>query len=396
MSARTAGTAAWRVVCIKEIRENLRDRRTLGSALVFGPLMMPLLLVGMLSVVGQQIASDLEKTLVLPVAGAEHAPNLVAWLRQQSVQVEPGPADPVAAVLRKDAEFVLVIPPGFGDDWRAGRPATIELHFDRTRDRSQTALRRVKTLLDAYGAGIGSMRLAARGVDPDIARAVAVEERDAAAVDPMLAYIVAFLPYGLMFAAFIGGMYLAIDSTSGERERLTLEPLLMTPASRAQLVLGKLAAAVLFSAVSLSLNVAATAWGLSLVPELPNGVRLSLPPLQALQILLIALPVVLLAGASQMLIASFTRTYREAQTWVQLFLLVPVLPSAIQAVSPVDATPATLLTPVLGQSVLISLVGKGRPLELAQLALAWGGTLLAGVLFAAAVVWFYRREKLVA
>ena len=68
----------------------------------------------------------------------------------------------------------------------------------------------------------------------------------------------------------------------------------------------------------------------------------------------------------------------------------------VQTVSPVDATPVTLLTPVLGQSVLISLVGKGRPLELAQLAMAWSGTLLAGVLFAAAVVWFYRREKLVA
>jgi len=165
--------------------------------------------------------------------------------------------------------------------------------------------------------------------------------------------------------------------------------------SRAQLVLGKLAATIVFSTVSLSLCVAAMAYGLTLIPEMPGGIRLSLPPAQALQILLIALPVVLLAAASQMLIAAFTRSYREAQTWVQLFLLIPMLPSVVQTVSPVDATPLTLLTPVLGQSVLISLVGKGRPLELAQLAMAWGGTLLAGVLFAAAVVWFYRREKLV-
>ena len=388
--------ATWLIVCLKEIRENLRDRRTLGSALLFGPLLMPLATVAMLTIAGNRIAGDLEKTLVLPVVGAEHAPNLVTWLRQQSVQVEPGPADPVAAVLRKDAEFVLVIPPDFEGAWRAGRPATVELHFDRTRDRTQTPLRRVNALLAAYSSGIGAMRLIARGIDPDVANAVAVEERDAAAVDPMLAFIVAFLPYGLMFAAFMGGMYLAIDSTSGERERMTLEPLLMTPVSRTQLVLGKLAATVLFSTISLSLCVAAMAFGLSLVPELPNGVRLSVPPLQALQILLIALPVVLPAAASQMLIASFTRTYREAQTWVSLFLALPMLPSVVQVVSPVDATPATLLTPVLGQSVLISLIGKGRPLELAQLALAWGGTLLAGALFAAAVVWFYRREKLVA
>ena len=388
-------SAPWLTVCAKEVRENLRDRRTLGSALLFGPLMLPVMLVVMLTVVGNRISTDLEKTLKLPVVGAERAPNLVAWLRQQGVAIEPAPADPAQAVLRKEAEVVLVVPPAYAEEWRAGRPATLELHFDRTRDRAQTTLNRVRTMLESYGATIGSLRLTARGIDPSIARAVAVVERDAASVDPMLAFIVAFLPYGLMFAAFVGGMYLAIDSTSGERERLTLEPLLLNPVSRTQVVMGKLAATVLFSTVSLALCVAAMAFGLTLVPELPGGIRLSLPPSQALQILLIALPVVLLASASQMLIASFTRSYREAQTWVQLFLLIPMVPSVIQVISPVDATPATLLTPVLGQSVLISLVGKGRPLELAQLALAWGGTLLAGVLFAAAVVWFYRREKLV-
>ena len=63
-------------------------------------------------------------------------------------------------------------------------------------------------------------------------------------------------------------------------------------------------------------------------------------------------------------------------------------------VSPLDATPLTLLTPVLGQSVLISLIGKGRAVEFSQIALAWSGTLAAGALFALAVVWMYRREKL--
>lgn len=384
----------WITVFAKEVRENLRDRRTLGSALLFGPLMMPAMLVLMLSIVGNRITSDLEKTLVLPVVGAEHAPNLVTWLRQRAVQVEAGPADPAQAVLDKAAEAVLVIPPGFGAEWRAGRPATVELHFDRTRDRAQTTVRRVREQLDAYSASIGALRLTARGVDPGVVRPLAVEDRDAASVDPLLAFLVAFLPYGLMFAAFLGGMYLAIDSTSGERERLTLEPLLLNPVSRTQVVLGKLAAIVLFSTVSLALCVGAMAWGLTLVPELPGGIRLELPPARALQILVIALPIALLAGASQMLIASFTRSYREATTWLQLFLLIPMVPSLMQVVNPVDATPATLLTPVLGQSVLISLVGKGRPLELTQLALSWGGVLAAGVLFAVAVVWFYRREKL--
>ena len=385
---------AWITVFAKEVRENLRDRRTLGSALLFGPLMFPALLVGMLTVIGGRIIGDLEKTIALPVAGAEQAPNLLGYLRQHSVQILPAPADVTQAVLKKEAELVLVIPPGYAQDWRAGRPASVELHFDRTRDRAQTAVRRVRTLLENYGATIGAQRLTVRGVDPGVARALAVEERDVAGVHPVLAMLVAFFPYGLMFAAFFGGMYLAIDSTSGERERQSLEPLLLNPVSRTQLVLGKLAATVMYSTVSLALCVAAMSWGLTLVPELPGGFELSLPPAQAALIFLIALPVVLLASASQMLIASFTRSYREAQTYVQFFQMIPMVPSLVQMVSPVDATPLTLLTPVLGQSVLISLIGKGRPLELSQVALAWGGTLFAGALFVAAVVWFYRREKL--
>lgn len=388
--------AAWWTVLVKEARENLRDRRTLGSALLFGPLMFPVLLVVMLTVVGGRISGDLEKTLELPVAGAEHAPNLVAHLRQQSVKVLPPPADPREAVLKRDAQVVLVIPPAYAEDWRAGRPATLELHFDRTHDRAQTTLRRVRALLEQHGAATGALRLVARGIDPTVARAVVVEERDAAGVDPMLAMLVAFFPYGLIFAAFFGGMYLAIDSTSGERERMTLEPLLLNPVPRAQLVLGKLGATVLFSTVSLALCVAAMAAGLSLVPQMPGGFELALPPAKAAQIFLIALPVVLLASASQMLIASFTRSYREAQTYVQLFQLIPIVPSLVQMISPVEPTPASLLTPVLGQSVLISLVGRGRPLEWSQLVMSWGGTLALGALFALAVVWFYRREKLFA
>jgi sodium transport system permease protein len=385
---------AWLTVLAKEARENARDRRTLTSAILFGPLMFPAVLVVMLTLIGGRISGDLEKTLELPVVGAEHAPGLVTLLRQQGVKVLPPPADPREAILRKEAQVVLVIPAQYAEAWRAGTPAPVELHYDRTHDRAQTTLRRVRALLDQYGATIGALRLTARGIDANVTRPLAVDERDVAGVDPMLAMLITFFPYGLIFAAFFGGMYLAIDSTSGERERMTLEPLLLNPVPRAQLVLGKLAATVAFSTVSLTLCVVAMSFGLTLIPEMPGGIQLSLPPLKALQILLIALPVVLLASASQMLIASFTRSYREAQTWVQLFQIIPIVPSLVQMLSPVEATPGVLATPVLGQSVLISLVGRGRPLELAQVAMSWGATLAVGVLFAAAVVWFYRREKI--
>jgi sodium transport system permease protein len=386
--------SGWFTVFRKETRENLRDRRTLTSALLFGPLMFPAMLTIMLTVVGAQKKDDLEKPLSLPVTGAQVAPNLVAWLQRQSVSIEPTPADARQAVLDKEAEVVMEIPASYADDWRAGRPAQVLLHFDRTNERAMTALARIEALLDRYGATIGSLRLTVRGVDPQIMRPLSVEERDASGVPPLLAALVSFLPYGLMFAAFFGGMYLAIDSTSGERERLTLEPLLLNPVPRAQLVLGKLAATVAFSTVSLSLCVTAMAVGLSIVPAMPSGVELELGPLNAVKIFVVALPLVLMASASQMLLASLTRSYREAQTYVQLFQLVPMAPSIVQMVNPVAATKLTLALPAMSQSVLISLIGKGREIELWQVALSWAGTLAVGVAFAIAVVFVYRREKL--
>ena len=384
---------AWLTVALKEARENLRDRRTLASALLFGPLMFPALLTTMLIVVGGQKKDDLEKPLSLPVVGAQHAPNLVNWLRRQSVTILAAPADARDAVLLKEAEVVLEIPKDYPDDWLASRPATVLLHFDRTNERGQTALARVEGLLERYSSTIASLRLTVRGIDPQVVRPLAPEERDASGVNPLVAFLVGFMPYGLIFAAFFGGMYLAIDSTSGERERLTLEPLLLNPVERWQLVLGKLAATVAFSTVSLGLCVAAMAAGLSLVPALPGGVELSIGPLNAVKIFLVALPLVLMASASQMLLASLTRSYREAQTYVQLFQLVPMTPSIVQMVNPVAATKLTLLLPAMSQSVLIGLIGKGRDIELWQVGLSWGGTLAAGIAFALAVVAVYSREK---
>src|SRR5689334_17973150 len=169
----------WVTVLGKEARESLRDRRTLGSALLFGPLMSPAMLVAMLSVVGGQISGDLEKPIDLPVVGAERAPTLVEHLRQQSVNILPAPADPQQAVLKREAKVVLMIPEGYGEAWREGRPARVELHFDGANDRAQTTLRRVRTLLEQYGAGVGALRLAARGIDAGVTRPLAVEERDA-------------------------------------------------------------------------------------------------------------------------------------------------------------------------------------------------------------------------
>src|SRR5688500_9484425 len=112
------------LIFTKELTDHIRDRRTLMTSL-FYPLLGPLMLILLFTVIGQTVATRAEQPLDLPVAGAEHAPALVEFLRQNNARVQPAPANPQAAVSAGDADVVLVIPPHYADDFRAGRPATV-------------------------------------------------------------------------------------------------------------------------------------------------------------------------------------------------------------------------------------------------------------------------------
>ena len=164
----------WRhvwVVLRKELRDGLRDRRSLFSALVF-PLIGPVLVVVMFRFIAQQQAID--EPVPLPVIGAEHAPGLVEYLRQHDIDVREPPADAGEAVRTGEAPAVLVIPADYGDRFRASRSVRVELMVDNSRNETRSKVRRARRVLEAYAAGIGAQRLLLRGIDPQIAAPVAV------------------------------------------------------------------------------------------------------------------------------------------------------------------------------------------------------------------------------
>src|SRR5262245_55044145 len=113
------------IIFRKEMVDHLRDRRTIATSL-FYPLLGPLMIVLLFSVIGRTISDRTEKPLELPVAGTEYAPALVEFLRQRNVVVQPAPSMPEAAVSAGDTDVVLVIPPGYGDSFRGGIPATVQ------------------------------------------------------------------------------------------------------------------------------------------------------------------------------------------------------------------------------------------------------------------------------
>lgn len=244
----------------KEVLENLRDRKTVMNALIVSPLLGPLLFSVLISTVLTREMGRAEKPLELPVIGAERAPNLVAFIGTRNIKIEDAPADPVAAIQAQDEEIILRIGKDYAESWGKGDPAEVELIYDGSRQDTEQSRRRVEEALKAYEQQVGALRLVARGISPLVVRPLAIVDRDQASDVARGAQFLAFLPYMLILGAFMGGMYLAIDTTAGERERQSLEPLFATPVARTHILNGKLGATFAFAMTSLALCWWPSAW----------------------------------------------------------------------------------------------------------------------------------------
>ncbi|MGH8172519.1 MAG: ABC transporter permease, partial [Rhodanobacteraceae bacterium] len=323
------------IVFLKEVRENLRDRRTVINTLLTGPLLAPVIFVLIINGVVTRQLDRAEKPLPVPVVGAEHAPNLIAALKQQNIVIEAAPADPEKAVREMDKDLVLRIPADYGESWSKGESAQVELIYDESQRDAQSSVGRLRAVLGAYGQRTGALRLLARGISPSVIRPLEIAERDQSTAQTRSGTLFAMLPYFFILGAFIGGMALAIDTTAGERERQSLEPLLVNPVSRSRILLGKLAATSAFALTSVLLSIIAFSVVGRFMPTGKLGMSLEIGTHFALMTMLVMLPLVVLIATLQTLAAAFAKSFREAQTYLSLLMFVPAVPTMMLSLFPV-------------------------------------------------------------
>ena len=384
-------SARTRTVFKKEVVDNVRDRRTLAAAL-FYPVLGPAMILFMIFAIGQ-LRGESEQALMLPVQSAANAPNLIAFLEQNHVAIQAAPDEPEEAVRQGSEDVVLIIPEDFGEAFTDGRPATVRLVMDQSRNEAMRSIQRAQLLLQAYSHQIGRLRLQVRGVDPRVADGIAIEAVDVSTPQSQAARILSMAPYLILVSLFVSGMYLAIDSTAGERERGSLEPLLINPVERSELVNGKAAAVLVFTTVALIETLVGFAIVLNFFPlERYIGVRMSLPPASLGAILLICLPLMVFVVALQMIIASYTKSFKEAQNYISFMLLVPAVPALIMAVLPVKESLWLVLLPTVGQQLFINRILRGEPVSLVSAALGSAVTLAAGIALLVLVTRRYRTE----
>ncbi|MEO5559914.1 MAG: ABC transporter permease, partial [Dokdonella sp.] len=347
------------IVFWKEIRENLRDRRTVINTLLTGPLFAPLVFVLIINTAVTREIEKAEKPLPVPVIGAANAPNLIAELKQRGVEIKDAPADPERAVRDSDVDLVLRIPADYADAWNKGEPAQVELIYDQSQRDAQGSVGRLQGMLEGYARRSGAMRLIARGISPSVTTPVVVAGRDQSTAQARSGTMFGMLPYFFILGVFVGGMALAIDTTAGERERQSLEPLLVNPVSRGKILIGKLGATSAFATTTLLLSIFAFSVAGQFLPTEKLGMRLEIGPHFALLTLFVMLPLVFVLATLQTLAAAFAKSYREAQTYLSLLMFVPVIPTLLLSVFPIKAQTWMYTVPLMGQQVAIMRLLRG-------------------------------------
>jgi sodium transport system permease protein len=370
----------------KEIVDALRDRRTLLTVLISSVLMGPAVLLAISALVATfESRAELREVYVV---GIENAPSLKNFFERQTYTVKPAPAD-YEAQLRKAklADPVVVIPNDFEAALLRGDAPIVEVVVDSANQRSQAGAARIERLLNGFGRERAGLTLALRGVSVDLLEPLQVEDRDLASTQTRATQITGMLPYFVMMAVLYGALNAALDTTAGERERGSLEPLLMNPLDRWVLVLGKWAAVAsvgMLIAVLSSLSFLPGQWILrsdTLAAMFQYGLR------EASMFLVVLLPFAAALSALLMAVAIRCKSFKEAQASATVVMLAASLLPLINVFSLGSESPWYLWVPALAQNVLMTHVLKGEALSAAQIAVP----LLVCLALTALGVWFVAR-----
>lgn len=349
--------AAW-VVYLKELKDALRDRRTLLMVLLSSVAIGPLVLMAVSHLVAG-IEKRAEAREVYAV-GIEYAPALRNFIERQTYTVKAAPEGWQQQL--RDSKFghpVLVVAADFAAEAARGEPPVVELVSSAANQRAQGGAAAVLRLLRAYNQEQATLQLALRGVATSALEAVRVEEHDLADPGTRAAQLAVMVPFFVMMAVLYGALNAALDTTAGERERGSLEPLLMNPTARTALVLGKWGAVATVGMLIAVLSCASFLPAQWLLRSEVLAAMFRFGPGEALWFIALLLPLAGALSAVLMAIAIRCRTFKEAQANATVLVLAVSLLPLLLVLNQEGTAPWHLWVPALAQTTLMGRVLKG-------------------------------------
>ena len=352
----------------KELRDALRDRRTLATVLLSAVLLGPLALVAMSMLVAslEQQADQRE----VRVAGLAHAPSLRNYLERQTYRVSEAPPDYAARLHDASlADPVVLVPADFEAALARGKAPVLEVVFDSANTRSRSAAGRVEQLLAGFARERTTLALALRGVSPELLEPLRTEERDLAGSQSRATQITGLLPFFVLMAVLYGALNAALDTTAGERERGSLEPLLMNPAPPWALVLGKWGAVAIVSMLIAVLSCFSFLPGQWVLRSDTLAALFQYGPREAGWFVVVLLPFAAAISALLMAVAIRCKSFKEAQASATVVILVASLLPLASVFNLGAESSWQLWVPALAQNTLMTRVLKGEDLSAGQVLL---------------------------
>ncbi|WP_111642317.1 ABC transporter permease [Marinimicrobium alkaliphilum] len=343
------------IIARKEIRDNLRDKRSMFFALVYGSLLMPALILGPLIYSLQEAFTEgYEQPKKIHVIGEERAPNLIRHLHGRNIDADPAPENFREQLRNEELDIVLDIAEHYPERFSSGQPARVTLHYNRDNGSSQSLFWQIRAELESYSHSLAAQRLLVRGHNPEILETLELVESDVSREEVGAGMIATMLMFMVTLSMTMGGFYLAVDTTAGERERLSLEPLLSLAVSRLDIALGKCLAIIAFVFLAYIGPLISTSVLLPFIPEgfFGNAGRPTLTTLATL--FTVNLPLVLMIGTFLMAVAVHAKSIKEAQTQLGFAMLVPMAPFFIIQFTNMDLDGQAQLIPLLSQYLLAS------------------------------------------
>lgn len=352
----------------KELRDQLRDRRTIISMIVIPAVVMPLIMIGVgtiMTKIMRKAESEAHRVMIL---GAEHAPATVEALQANPKFIIAPPGDYRAAIAEKKLRAAVEIPAGFEEALASGETKTVMIYHYEGEMKSGFAQRELNEFFRDLRERTVERRLADRDLPPSLVKPFDVKRQNVAPPEKVGGNLIGgFIPYIIIILCFTGAMYPAIDLTAGEKERGTMETLLCSPVSRLNVVLGKflmvLTASVATMAVLLvSMSVTFMLAGSVLMPKAAGGaaaagkgaalLTMSIDPLGIVGVFAMVAPIAVLFAAVLLAVALFAKSYKEAQSYVSPLIIIVIMPAVLGMLPGIDLNARTALIPILNLSLV--------------------------------------------
>ena len=378
----------------KELKDNIRDRRSVFFALLYGPVLLPLMMVGPLAMGVKKGAIDFDEVHAVHMVAPEQAPNLLRFLLEKNISVSAAESDFKDKVKSQQMDLVIELAPNYATAILEGNTASIRLYYNKKKTDSEKKYHKVADAIRHYNHSLSLNRLDLRGLNSAFVRPIHVLEEDLGEVDTGTKAVSMIVPFIIVLSLTMGGFYLAVDSTAGERERNSLEPLLSLSMPRLSLILGKLFTLGTFVTLSALLATITTFLLLAFIPVKELRAIMQVEVLIFLAVFFLCLPLVPLFTTSMMLIATYARNTKEAQTHLGLAMMIPMAPFFIMQFANIHERSQLVWVPVMSQFMLIEQVVTGEHITYSELFGSVSGTLAVSTLFFWMIVKLYRKESI--